>query len=343
VVEDVANELIRVTHSEADSRTATCSARSVRAELIASVSLPARSFTRRLPDVGWLVQTAQPNVLVLGEDLREKVRFPLPSTWRGAHWVAPTLDLVAVSERERVLLIDARGRIVWAFSHHAWGVGGSESGCCWVSPDRNYVWATAPTEDGPDQWLVLDATHGGLVGASQLQCHAAGSHPVPHPDGSHVGLSVGEGQDGADVYWGCWEDGRPAVARLDDRGRVLIDVRPSGRQYLTTPHGSADDAVAVHEFPSGRVVARLTSERVLAEDDWFDFTAGYVSEDLVVVGSAQERGHFVLAADTLEPISRVDYPESHTKGCITPTGRGTWLTSDYPTGRHELWRLAEDA
>jgi hypothetical protein len=315
----------------------------MRAELVARASFPPKSFARRLPGVGWLVQTPGPEVVVTGEDLVERVRFPLPSGWRASHWVAPDLHFAAVSERDRVLAIDRRGRVVWQYTHHPWGGGDSESGSCWVSADGSQVWATTPTASGPDQWLVFDASDGRILGASQLQCMAAGSHPVPHPDGRHVGLSVGEGQDGAELYWGHWQHGRPVVARLDDRSRVLIDVLPSGGQYLTTPHSDSDGTVAVHEFPGGRVLARISNSAVLREGDWFDYTAGYVTEHLIIVGSAEEQAHLLLAPDTLALIGRVEYPPGHTKECITPTGCGTWLTSDYVSGRHELWRLAEDA
>jgi hypothetical protein len=91
------------------------------------------------------------------------------------------------------------------------------------------------------------------------------------------------------------------------------------------------------------VLASLASDAVLAECDWFDYTAGYVSEGLILVGSVEEQVHLLLAADPLTLIDRVEYPRGHTRQCITPTGRGTWLTSDYLSGRHELLRLMETA
>ena len=196
--------------------------------------------------------------------------------------MTPDLEFVAISDRERVLLADRRGRTVWQFPHPAWGQGDSESGSCWVSPDGRHVWATTPAADGPDEWVVLDASSGRVLCVSPLQTMAAASTPIPHPDGQHVGLSVGEGQDGAEVYWGRWENGHEVVTRLDDRSRVLIDVRPSGGEFLTTPHSDSDGAIAIHEFPGGRVLARLSAADVLEEEDWFDFSAGYVSDDLIL-------------------------------------------------------------
>jgi hypothetical protein len=123
---------------------------------------------------------------------------------------------------------------------------------------------------------------------------------------------------------------------------VLADVRPSGEQYLTTPHSDSDGAVVVHAFATGRVVARRTPSDVLEPGDWFDYAAGYVNDHLILVGSAEAQLHLLLACDTLAVIGPVEYPPGHTTETITPTGRGTWLTGDYLSGRHELWRLAED-
>jgi hypothetical protein len=189
--------------------------------------------------------------------------------------------------------------------------------------------------------MVIDAAGGRVLGSSPLRCRAAGSHPVPHPDGRHVGLSVGEGQDGAEIYWGHWEDDRPVVERLDDRSRVLMDVRPSGTGYLTTPHPSGE-SIALHEFPSGRVFASLAESAVLEQDDYFDLPAGYVNDEMVLVASVVRQEHLLLGAQTLAPVGVVAYPPAHAKDCVTPSGRGTWMTSDYVSGNHHLWRLAED-
>jgi hypothetical protein len=315
----------------------------VRAERIASAALPPKSFARRLPGVGWIVQTPRPDVVILDERLIEVKRFTLSSAWRASHWVTPDLAFLAVSDRAAVLLADDRGRVVWRTAHHPWGGGDSESGSCWVSPDGEHLWATTPTPTGADQWLVLDSSDGRILGSTQLQCYAAGSNPIPHPDRRHVGLSVGEGQDGSEVYWGRWDDGRPVVLRLDDRSRVLTDVRPSGGQYLTTPHSNLSGRIVVHAFPNGRVVGELSPEGLIAENDWFDFAAGYISEDLILVGSTEEQKHIVLSADSLAPIGTVEYPTGSAKEDITTTGMGAWLTSDYLSGRHELWRLGDDA
>jgi hypothetical protein len=273
---------------------------------------------------------------VFDEQFHEIACFERRSTW-GKHWPAPDLQRAAFSMRGHIAMVDAAGRELWATEHHPWGNSDSESGSCWISPDGRRVWATVPSEAGPDQWWVLDASDGRVLGEAQLDCYAAGSHVIPHPDGTHVGLSVGEGQGGAEVYWGRW-DGKPHVARLDARDRVLCAVRPDGRQYLATPHGCGSKALTVHSFPDGAVHARLDPEGILGDEDWFDFQAGYATSDVVLAGSVEGQRHLALAADTLAVIDEVAYPANAVKGGISPTGRGTWLTSDYVTGRHQLWR-----
>jgi hypothetical protein len=76
----------------------------------------------------------------------------------------------------------------------------------------------------------------------------------------------------------------------------------------------------------------------LGDDDWFDFQAAYVTNDVALAGSVEGQRHFALAADTLAAIDEVAYPKNAARGGISPTGRGTWLTSDYLTGRHQLWQ-----
>lgn len=303
---------------------------------IAEADFGARAFANRLPEVGWLVTSGAGALSVVDERLVEVARFNRRSTWRGHHWVTPDLERAVLSERDRVSMIDAAGGEVWTTTHHPWGDRGSETGSCWISNDGRHVWATVPSADGPDEWWVLDAGDGRVLGKAPLSCYAAGSHPISHPDGRHVGLSVGEGQDGADVYWAWWE-GEPRVTRLNARDRVLCAVRPNGRDFLATPHGCGSKAITVHVFPGGEVRARLDPNGILEDGDWFDFQAGYVTNDVVLVGSVEGERHFALAADTLAPVDEVAYPTNAAKGGISTSGRGTWLTADYLTGRHQLW------
>jgi hypothetical protein len=314
----------------------------MRPTLVTTANFGPRAHVVRLPMTGWLVTTQAPELIVVDEQLAELKRFPLPSTWRGGHSVTPDLQLAAISQLDHVALIDADGREVWRRPHPAWGNSESESGSCWVNTDGARIWATVPpdADHNADEWWVLDAITGDVLGVAPLECRAAGSHHVPHPDGVHVGLSVGEGQDAVQVYWGRW-DGRPIVTRLDSHSRVLVDVRPDGSQYLAMPHGE-DRTVTVHAFPSGAVQASI-DEADLSEDgddaDGFDFCGGYVTNELALISTLELRRHLVLAADTLAFVDEVDYEHDAVLDVLTPTGRGAWLTGDYTTGHYQIWRL----
>lgn len=310
---------------------------SVQPQLIAEANVGARASARRLPSVGWIVTTASGELAILDERLALITRFERSSTWRAGHWVTPSLEHAVFSERDRIVMADRGGRTVWEVTHHPWGNSDSESGSCWVGGDGQVVWATVPSVSGADEWWVLNAADGRVLGIAALQCFAAGSHPVPHPDGEHVGLSVGEGQDGSEVYWGRW-DGRAHVSRLDARDRVLCDIRPDGATYLATPHSGGE--LTVHAFPTGEVCARRSAHDAFGEDDGFDLSAGYVTNDLVIVGSIEKERHMLLSAEDLEVVAELDYPEDAMRSCILPTGLGTWSTCDWLTGRFQLWRTS---
>lgn len=81
------------------------------------------------------------------------------------------------------------------------------------------------------------------------------------------------------------------------------------------------------------------SERDNFGDDRFDFSAGYVTNDLVLVGSIEKERHVLLSTEGLEVVSELHYPEDATRSCILPTGLGTWSTCDWLTGRFQLWRI----
>src|SRR5207249_3840916 len=141
-----------------------------------------------------------------------------------------------------------------------------ESGCCAFASDGRYLWATVPTwsaerpcEANDEVWLI-DLQSRSLLDRRTLDAAAAGCHPILHPDGETVGLSIGEGQDGARTRWV-----RPAPdqhGRIDLRfapryDRILTAIHPSGREYLTTPHSSGVDELVRHRFIDDQPIARL--------------------------------------------------------------------------------------
>ena len=285
---------------------------------------------------GWAACSQDGPLTLLDDDLRDLVSFPLPSDAIGVHGVAPDGTTAVVSANARVVVIDRHGREQWAFHHPSWGRGDSERGSCWFSEDGLVVWAHVPTEDDPDEWVVLEARTGQLIARAQLQCYAAGSEPIRQREGAFQGLSVGEGQDGSETYWGRLEDDRLVVHRLDDRSRVLIDVSPDGRWFLTTPHG--DGPVQVHRVPDGDVVATLDPEMVLDQDDGWDFFGGFYDDETIVLTSSEQDALIVARSPGLDAWEEVPMPTSRAGGGLRVT-RGRVLTAGWLDGLVEVWEL----
>lgn len=309
----------------------------VRAVREAVVRLPRRSFPWFAPGGRWIV-AAGSQLRVLGPGLEDLATFPLSTPRQGGHSVSPDLSFAVISLKDRIVTVDQAGRVRWETEHPAWGLGGSERGSCWVTASGELVLATAPAADtAENEWLVLDADTGRRRSATPLDCAATGSVPVPHPDGVHVGLSVGERRHGAKAYWGDFTRGEPTVwPSLPSTGRIMVAVRPGGEDFLTTAHSGAD--IAVHQFGGGEVTARATAATIFGADHDIDGTAGYVTADVVITATRQGQPHALLTADTLQTLAYLDYPDDHAGKSVLANGNGTWLTVDNVTGNLQLWR-----
>ena len=256
----------------------------------------------------------------------------MPSGYTGS---GPTFGACVVSCQARVALVDRAGSTAWEVSHPGWG-GDSERGSAWFSADGQHVWAHVPTERDPDEWLLLDAASGAVTGRSRLRCYSAGSDPIRHPDGQHLGLSVGEGQDGSETYFGHVQAGEPVVERFDDRSRVLAGFSQDGRFFLTTPHNTG--AVSVHRFPDGAVVARLEPDAVVRPDEEFNFFGGFVDLDRVVLTSANGDDIFLAHAPSLTHAEAMRLPNRRADNLLVAISGG-FLTSDWTTGETIIWQL----
>jgi hypothetical protein len=309
----------------------------MRAEPLARKVVPPGSNVTPLRGVGWVAQTDEQQLLVLDDALETIATFRLPTDWlRGVHAVSPDLSFAAVSDQDNIALIDADGVVFWRIEHVPWGDSDSESDSCHITAD-NLVWATVPDPDweGPDQWWVLDPRTRRVLDRAQLSTYASGSHQLAHPDMVHVGLGCGEGQDGAELYWGRWDAdaGTAVVERLDARTRILADVHPEGHSYLSTPHDSG--GLLVHRFPDGASTAECSAARF---DASFSVHAVYLDARRIVA-SLVRRGcqvvHAVLDAGSLEVLG--DGPLTGIPGAVVPGPPGTFLTVDYREGDLTVW------
>ncbi|MGW2338281.1 hypothetical protein ACWCXS_30475 [Streptomyces sp. NPDC001685] len=311
------------------------------------------------------------------------IRFPAPWPPGFGSWaVSPGADLAVFAGRHALRAVDRSGRARWELRHPCRaGCAGhtdafeyvddrdhrySGSGSVAFAADGKVVWAHVPGpsadedaggDDGPEEWLVLDATDGTVLARAATGTVAAGSVHVPHPDPGQMGLSVGEGQDGSPLLWGRWDGRRLAVDTFGGEDRVLLAVSPSGDRLLTVTHDQ--DTLAVHRTTDGSVTAALDADVVpphpAAEEDagdsgddetraYFDYEGGFVDEDTVVAGtveSDEESGpgrHWLVDAASMRLLGRLAYPVEVT-GPPRALGDGTWYTVSAADSALLVWAL----
>ncbi|MFI1655371.1 hypothetical protein ACH4ZU_10735 [Streptomyces sp. NPDC020472] len=333
----------------------------VDAQLLDSIALPgARELVYGRPFEAQA--TGRPRALLLhGADLEvhaldslfagdraPDVVFPLPwPGWGGGvHSADPGLAFAAFSGQRSVRAVRADGSTRWVYEHACWDqrVGhphtgderqvcsGSESGSSGVSADGRFVWAHVVLEAGDDPddylegWVVLDAETGReLARLPMPDSVASGSWHLVHPDGVHMGLCVGMGQDGVLVYWGRWDGRRLTVhdGLNDGLDRILFDVHPDHAGFLTVEHYGND--LRLHAL-DGTVLAENEEVR-------WDHGCGFLDGDTVLATTQVEydsdpgaHGTWLLDARTLERRGRVRYPRGTADGLVRALGDGTWLT-----------------
>ncbi|HZC99772.1 MAG TPA: hypothetical protein VFA46_06140 [Actinomycetes bacterium] len=281
----------------------------------------------------WLVQCSDAGeLLVVDAQLEPLWRLSVPAGWRGTHAVADDLSLVALSLRDHVLLLDHSGHQVARFGHHPWGNSDSELGCCVFAPDGRHLWATVPTWS-PEQpllandelWLI-DLTAWAVRDRRKLNVAAAGSTPLRHPDGHTVGLAIGEGQDGARIRWARPARGKIALRAAPSYDRILVDIRQSGGEYLTTPHSQGVDELCRHRFADDQPVDRLPPPANIDPGGHWGHKAGYLTDELVLAHITGSRRHVLIQREPLRVLATIAYPDGDTPGWWCVTGQSAWLT-----------------
>ncbi|MEU6620485.1 hypothetical protein ABZ926_06825 [Streptomyces litmocidini] len=280
--------------------------------------------------------------------------FPMPwPGWdRGGASVSPDGTLAVFSGQRAVRAVGADGTALWEYRHPCWGpvLGhahtgdeqqvcyGSEHGSVRVSDDGRFVWAhvLAPGEEQPEEcWSVLDARDGRELARLPLDdSAAAGSRHLSHPDGVHMGLCIGMGQDGILLYWARWDGERPTVWDLNESlDRILVDVHPAHEGFLTVEHYGHD--LSLHAL-DGEALAEQS------EPTW-DHAAGFVDADTVIAttGVVYDKGprHWLLDARTLEIRGSVTYSHGPVPGLVRPLGDGSWLTYDEKSETLNRWTV----
>jgi hypothetical protein len=281
-----------------------------------------------MSDERWLIgRRKEGELLVADSGLTPIWRLRLPSAWPGRHAVAKDLSRVALSLQREVLLLTGSGDEVARFAHPPWGRGASETGCCVFASDQRYLWATAPTREESDELWLADVDEGVVLDRRPLDAWAAGCDPVPHPDGQTIGLAIGEGQDGSLIRWARADRGQIELRMTPSIDRVLVDVHPSGEEYLSTPHGNteADDLVR-HRFEDDSPIDGLSAWETFPFGDEWDFDAGYLSDELILASATPSERHVLVQREPMALLGMIEYPKGSTPGSLVSPRAGTWLT-----------------
>lgn len=255
--------------------------------------------------------------------------------------VTPNLDRVAYTTSYSVVCLRKNGGYFWNYDlepeHHV-------SDCsCVFSLDSAWLWVYSPgamADRGPDTLFVLHADTGREVARTELDSVGEGGELIPHPDGRHVLLNVGEGQDGVKLYRAAVDGENIQLHSYGWDDRVLVDVAPDGQSFMTVDHGRYD--VAFHIFLSGEVVLRIPIEEFGHEyfgDDeaCIDWNGGFLNADIAVITIAGEKDdeewHRHYSIDLRTGKSRGHF-EAHSRNShdFEPLGDGTWVVTG-PIGR----------
>ncbi|MES9556844.1 hypothetical protein ACIODX_23020 [Streptomyces sp. NPDC088190] len=313
------------------------------------------------------------------------VRFPAPWPRRfGSCTVAPDRGLAVFAGVHAVRAVDPSGAVRWEVGHGCWEGGChtlhttyeeyatddrhlyADSGSAVFSADGTLVWAhirgpvaaSGPDPEALDEWLVIDAADGRVLGRADAETAAVGSDHVPHPDPARMGLCVGEGQDGVPMLWGRWDGERLTVERFCDDERILTDVSPSGERFLTVTH--YEERLGVHRTDDGSVLSELDTEHAVprhpgadpddqdADETLWDYACGFLDEETVVAGTSErdeeygEPRHWLVstagapAPAPMRVAARIAYPFP-VSGAPTALGDGTWYTVSEAGDALHVW------
>jgi hypothetical protein len=244
-------------------------------------------------------------------------------------------------------LFDPTGRQVARFRLDSPGLPDGNAGCVFAR-DGRHLWAHAAIDRRDELWL-LDLARLQVVDHRRLDTPAGGVEVFHHPDGQTLGFHLFDGQGANAICWVRPAGGRIQLRRAPSADRVLVDLHPSGQEYLT----SSGDGVELrrHRFDDDHVIDRLPAAIALptpdplGEQDLWCYCAGYLTDE-VLLADVENRNdgsfwHALVRRSPMSLLGRVDYG----LGMLAPGGferpsGGTWTTTGH-AGR-QRWRLAEE-
>ncbi|MGW6441854.1 hypothetical protein [Lentzea sp. NPDC055074] len=218
--------------------------------------------------------------------------------------------------------------------------------------DGEHVWVFRPDsmlgQGEGDGWLVLAAADGRVVAEATLPTEGQGAIHHRHPDGVHVLLDVGEGQDGSYQFLGHLDGTELVVRAYPWDNRIALGFAPGGTGFMTVDHDQED--VAFHAFPSGERTRTVglsdlpqpeVGEETLVVVGW---GGGYLDATRAVViveweGDDEEMHHVfhVVDLESGAVLGQLDVPGEAEN--VELPGDGTWIQRD-EDGRSSRWTFA---
>jgi hypothetical protein len=314
------------------------------AERVAELRDPLIDWLAPLSDERWLVCRPKARELLVVDHRLEPIwRLGLPSRWRGRPAVTKDLSRDALSLQHEVLVLSGAGEEVCRLAHPDWDAFLVRSGCCAFALDQPYLWATVPDVEGFDELWLVDVDQQVVVDRRPLDSTAVGCDLLSHPDRRTIGLSIGEGQDGSLIRWARADQGRIQLRLVPSVDRILVDIHPSGAEYLSTPHDCfPGDELVRHRFVDDAAIEGLSAWEVFPFGDDWAFDAGYLTDELIVAGTEPSERHVLVRRAPLGLLGTIEYHVDSTPGGILAAGAGTWLTvNDDGAARWTMPRLED--
>ncbi|MGY0006952.1 hypothetical protein [Micromonospora sp. I033] len=255
--------------------------------------------------------------------------------------VTRDLSRLVYATTDDLRCVDREGRTLWRLDFGPRSEQGLVNArvSCAFSADERLVWVYRPDamalRGELDRWLVVEAATGDLRAEAGLLSVGHGGEHFAEPDGVHMLLDVGEGQDGSRVFRGRLTETGIELRDLWDDDRTVIAFAPDGRHVMTVHHEQED--AAFHTWPDGEVAAR--TPLAAFGHEWgeanVEWAGGYLDGDTAVVALAgedeetEEEWHRHHLVDVRTGEIRGVFPvETRHAYDLEPLGDGTWLQTD---------------
>jgi hypothetical protein len=283
-----------------------------------------RQFDHRLSlpvpthDGGWIVSFQDhPDVVVLDSQLNELQRLDLQTQSQQYCFTAvamsPYGQLLGLSSRIDLRIVNRQGTVLHRIPHRAWE-SYTGSNCFFDFKDR--LWYVRPGDQpGVDDCLTVVEPYSGEILTEQTIENEIGYFDLfLCPDYESALIEVACGQDGSYLYLARLTGAGLTIQEYPFSDRTFLgDFAPGGREFATGAHNG--DAVKVHSFPSGHVIASVESETLFASDD----LSGERPDDVGYLVIFLDRDH-LLAETGFGRMILIDRRSMRLLGTVWPSG-----------------------